>query len=168
MSTKEMIGCRVPSEWKARLETIALEEGKHLAQIVYTAIEQYLQAEEKLSVDTKIREALQLPETLEANPAFSSLSQKVGEFEAKLSSIQQLLATLYPSPEEEEKEKVLLTSEQLALILGVTSRAVNDAAAKGHDYFTQWTGKFKKGGMWTFEVINPGMKKCDRRFFQAP
>jgi predicted DNA-binding protein len=168
MSTKEMIGCRVPSEWKTRLETIALEEGKHLAQIVYTAIEQYLQAEEKLSVDTKIREALQLPETLEVNPAFSSLSQKVEEFEAKLSSIQQLLATLYPSLEKEEKEKVLLTSEQLALILGVTSRAVNDAAARGHGYFIQWTERFKKGGKWTFEVINPGMKKCDRRFFQSP
>lgn len=168
MSTKEMIGCRVPSEWKARLETIALEEGKHLAQIVYTAIEQYLQAEEKLSVDTRIREALQLPEPLEANPAFSSLSQRVGTFEAKLSSIQQMLATLYPSLEEEEKEKVLLTSEQLALILGVTSRAVNDVAAKGHEYFVQWTGRFRKGGKWTFEVINPGMKKCDRRFFQAP
>lgn len=68
-----MIGCRVPAEWKAQLETIALEEGKHLAQIVYIAIEQYLQAEEKLSVDTKIQEALQLPETLEINPAFSSV-----------------------------------------------------------------------------------------------
>jgi predicted DNA-binding protein len=168
MSTKEMIGCRVPSEWKARLETIALEEGKHLAQIVCTAIEQYLQAEEKLSVDTKIREALQLPETLEVNPAFSSLSQRVREFEAKLSTIQRMLSTLYPSLEEEEKEKVLLTSEQLALILGVTTRAVNDAAAKGQDYFIRWTERFKKGGKWTFEVINPGMKKCDRRFFQAP
>ena len=168
MSGKEMIGCRVPTEWKARIEAIALEEGKHLAQIVYTAIEQYLQAEEKPSVDTKIREALQRPEMLEVNPAFSSLSQRIEEFEAKLSSIQKLLGTLCPASEEEEPQKVLLTSEQLALILGVTSRAVNDAAAKGNGHFVQWTRRFKKGGKWAFEVINPGMKKCDRRFFQAP
>jgi predicted DNA-binding protein len=167
MSAREMIGCRIPVEWKNRLETIALEEGKHLAQVVYAAIEQYLQVEEQLSVDTKIRAVLQLPETLETNPAFSSLSQQVQTFEAKLDSIQKLLATLSPSIGETEQERVLLTSEQLALILGVTPRAVNDAAAKGHTHFTQWTQKFNKGGQWTFEVINPGMKKCDRRFFQA-
>ena len=163
-----MIGCRVPTEWKARLETLALEESKHLSQIVYAAIEQYLQAEAKESLDTKIRAALQQPETLAVNPAFASLAQKVEGFEATLAAMQKLLATLCPAPETGAQEKVLLTSEQLALILGVTPRAVNDAAAKGHDAFVQWTERFRKGGKWTFEVINPGMKKCDRRFFQVP
>ncbi len=159
-----MVGCRVPAEWKEKLETIANESGRNTAQVVHEAIRQYIETIEEASINTKIREVLQLPGVLETNPVISSLSQRVGEFEAKLSSIQKLLATLDVSSEETKPSKVLLTSEELALILGVTPRAVNAAASKGKKHFTDWTERFRKGGKWTFEVTNPGMKKLDRRF----
>jgi phosphoglycolate phosphatase-like HAD superfamily hydrolase len=42
MTEQPMIGCRVSQEWKATLETIALNSGRQLEQVVYEAIAQYL------------------------------------------------------------------------------------------------------------------------------
>ena len=162
-----MVGCRVSVEWKERLEAIAAESGKNMAQVLHDAIEQYLETDEKASITAKIREVLQVSDTLEVNPVISALAQKLEAVESKLSSVQKLLSTLYPPLDESEQAGVALTSEQLALILGVTPRSVNDAASKGQEYFSQWTQRFRKGGKWTFEVINPGMRKSDRRFTQA-
>ncbi|MEP0920081.1 ribbon-helix-helix domain-containing protein [Leptolyngbya sp. DQ-M1] len=164
MATQPMVGCRVPVEWKEKLEEIANESGRNTAQVVHEAIRQYLETIEEVSFNTKIHEVLQLPGVLETNPLISSLSQRIEAFETKLSSIQKLLTTLDVSLEETSPSKAVLTSEELALILGVTPRAVNAAASKGKEHFMNWTQRFRKGGKWTFEIINPGMKKLDRRF----
>lgn len=161
-----MLGCRVPPEWKEQLETMAAQEGKHVSQILYEVIGNYLSTIEESSSNAKIREFLQRTDALESNPLIATLSQRVQELEAKLGSIQKALATRTYSQSGEHQEKIMLTSEELALILGVTSRAINNAASKGPEHFIKWTAQFRKGGKWTFEVLNPGMKKCDRRFIQ--
>lgn len=166
MPIRPMVGCRVPPEWKQKIEAIGAESGRHASQVVYEAIERYLTQFGENLVDIQIQKILQRLEVLETDPLITLLSERVKQLEAQIEKTQAILSTLNPSALENEKRgKVTLTAEQLALILKVTPRAVNLAAAKGLDYFATWSQQHSKTNRWSFEVINPGAKKVTRQFF---
>ena len=166
MPTRPMVGCRVPPEWKEKIEAIGAETGRHASQIVYEAVERYLAEVGDDLVSIQIQKILQRVEALETDSAITTLSLKVKELDAKAEKMQALLTTLNPSSlEGGERGKLTLTAEQLAMILKVTPRSVNMAAAKGIDYFSGWTQQHSKTNKWSFEVVNPGAKKATRHFF---
>lgn len=166
MAARQMVGCRVPAEWKEKLEAIGESTGRNTAKVVYEAIQRFLQEAEETATHQQIRLLLQQPDALASNPVIESLSSQIQELEAKFVAMEKLLSASNGTlVNHDNKGKVPLTAEQLAFILKVTPRAVNQAAAKGETHFIQWAQKHSKTGKWTFEVINPGAKKCDRRFF---
>lgn len=168
MAARQMVGCRIPAEWKEKLEAIGESTGRNTAQVVYEAIQRFLHNAEETETYRQIRLLLQQPDTLESNPVIASLSSQMQALEAKFVAMEKLLSTSSGTlVSHDNKGKVPLTAEQLAFILKVTPRAVNQAAARGEEHFMQWSQKHSKTGKWTFEVINPGAKKCDRRFFSV-
>lgn len=163
-----MVGCRVPPEWKEKIEALGAETGRHASQIVYEAVERYLAECGDDLVSIQIQKILQRVEALETNSATTTLSLKVKELEVKAEKMQALLSTLNPaSLEDGERGKLRLTAEQLAMILKVTPRSVNLAAAKGLAYFSGWAQQHNKTNKWSFEIVNPGAKKLTRLFFSV-
>lgn len=168
MAARSMVGCRVPTEWKEKLEAIGESTGRNTAQVIYEAIQRFLNDAEETETHKQIRLLLQQPESLASNPVIVALSDQLQGLGAKLAAMEKLLAaTKLTRVKHDDKGKVALTAEELAAILKVTPRAVNQAAARGKQYFTEWAQRHHKTGQWTFEVINPGAKKCDRRFFSV-
>jgi len=65
-----------------------------------------------------------------------------------------------------ESEIEFFTAAELAALLAVHYSSVIQAAAKGIDYFRDWS-KSQGQGTFEFEVINPGSPKPRKRFFKV-
>ncbi len=64
-----------------------------------------------------------------------------------------------------EQTTILLTSDKLSALTGITKRAIVAASARGSNYCRSWIRSEK--GSWDFKVINPGTKRPRRRFYQV-
>ncbi|MBD2025271.1 hypothetical protein [Leptolyngbya sp. FACHB-711] len=70
-----MIGCRVSSEWKAKIESIATASGRNSSQVIYEAIGVYLGCNDANTVGGQV----------------ASLESRLSEVERKLAGLTLLL-----------------------------------------------------------------------------
>ena len=168
MSTRPMVGCRVPPDWKARLEALAAESGRNTSQVVYEAIATFLEEGTQGPSKTTAQDLQRRLEALESDASLTALTHSQQTLAQRVAILDKIVASLSAQVfQGSAAGKVMLTSEELASILGVTPRAVNQAAEKGKAHFQVWIKRFKQEH-WDFEVLNGWAKKHDRRFFRLP